>query len=198
VAALTMPALVADYKKRETVTRLQKAYSTINQAMKLSEVDNGAYAAWETGLPPIEYLEKYWFPYFKVNQICNTAPKCGYTTANPWTRHNGTSTYASFSNVGRIPFLTTDNILYSVSVAQSDGALNTDAARVVIIDINGAQKPNIFGEDVFFFIRTADGSVKPYGYDLTDQEINENCTPEQTMNYCAAKIIKDGWVMDYL
>jgi hypothetical protein len=39
-----MPALVASYKKQQTITQLKKAYSAINQAMKLSEIDNGDYA----------------------------------------------------------------------------------------------------------------------------------------------------------
>ena len=50
VASLTMPALLANYKKQETVTRLKKAYSIVEQAIKLSEVYNESSEFWSTQL----------------------------------------------------------------------------------------------------------------------------------------------------
>ena len=46
VAALTIPNLVVKYQKRQTVVRLQKAYSEINQALKLAEVEHGFMNTW--------------------------------------------------------------------------------------------------------------------------------------------------------
>ena len=48
VAALTIPNLVQSYKKRVVETRLARFYSMINQALKMSEVDNGPkeYYGW--------------------------------------------------------------------------------------------------------------------------------------------------------
>lgn len=53
VAALTIPALIANHKKQVVVTRMQKFYSTINQAIKLSEVENGEASNW----PSTEHLD---------------------------------------------------------------------------------------------------------------------------------------------
>lgn len=47
VAALTLPALNQHYKRQEVETRLQKFYSTMNQALKQSELDNGDFTTWE-------------------------------------------------------------------------------------------------------------------------------------------------------
>lgn len=47
VAALTIPALIANHKKTVVETRLAKFYSTINQAIIRSEVDNGSKEFWE-------------------------------------------------------------------------------------------------------------------------------------------------------
>jgi len=47
VAALTIPGLVQGYKKRVVETKLAKFYSTINQALSLSEVDNGDRLHWD-------------------------------------------------------------------------------------------------------------------------------------------------------
>lgn len=40
-AALTVPTLVQHYKQLEVVTKLQRVYSLVNQAVLLSEIDNG-------------------------------------------------------------------------------------------------------------------------------------------------------------
>lgn len=54
VAALTMPALMANWRKQVVETRLKKFYSTMNQLILLSEVDNGPKEFWEEQ-PKITY-----------------------------------------------------------------------------------------------------------------------------------------------
>lgn len=54
VAAMTLPTVVNKYKKKETVTRLKKAYSVINQAIICSEADNGAMRYWFVNNPVAE------------------------------------------------------------------------------------------------------------------------------------------------
>lgn len=46
VAALTIPTLVQNYKKKIVETKLTKFYSTINQAIELSEVEHGEFDGW--------------------------------------------------------------------------------------------------------------------------------------------------------
>ena len=53
VAAMTLPALMANGRKQETVARLKKFNSMMLQAILLSENDNGPYEYWnkeETGI----------------------------------------------------------------------------------------------------------------------------------------------------
>ncbi len=47
VAALTIPTLVQSYKKSVVETRLAKFYSMMNQAIRLSEVENGEFKTWD-------------------------------------------------------------------------------------------------------------------------------------------------------
>ena len=74
VAAMTMPSVIGHYKKQETISKLKKAYTSINQALRMSEIDNGEYEYWDEGfgLGAEQYLPKYWLPYFNVLKICNT------------------------------------------------------------------------------------------------------------------------------
>ena len=82
VAAMTIPTLISTYKKHTIETKLKKFYSTMNQAIKLSEVENGDFNTWdaivgdrivdkETGIVSYQsniavWLEKYILPYLKT------------------------------------------------------------------------------------------------------------------------------------
>ncbi len=46
VAALTLPVLIQNHKNSVVETALQKSYSTMNQAIVRSEIDNGAREYW--------------------------------------------------------------------------------------------------------------------------------------------------------
>jgi len=48
VAALTIPNLVQNYKKRVVETKLQKVYSVMNNAIRLSEIENGPTTSWDS------------------------------------------------------------------------------------------------------------------------------------------------------
>jgi prepilin-type N-terminal cleavage/methylation domain-containing protein len=76
VAALTMPSLIANYQKQQTVTQLQKAYSVLNQAKKLSAAQGNVCS--ETPATASEFIEKYWAPYMKIIKTCNTYQACGF------------------------------------------------------------------------------------------------------------------------
>ena len=86
VAALTIPNVTSQYRKKVVETRLAKFYSSINQAVQLSEKDNGPKEYWEsisseditdeegnsTGeskTNSIEWFNKYLKPYMKLLQI---------------------------------------------------------------------------------------------------------------------------------
>jgi prepilin-type N-terminal cleavage/methylation domain-containing protein len=70
VAALTIPGLVASYQKKVITTKLKKFYSTMSQALALSEIDNGDIVTWQFPSyrnvdETIAFQEKYILPYFK-------------------------------------------------------------------------------------------------------------------------------------
>ena len=46
VAAMTLPALIQNYQKKQTVSQLKKAYSVISQALVSSQYDNGDMTEW--------------------------------------------------------------------------------------------------------------------------------------------------------
>ena len=193
VAALTIPGLMTAYKKHRIATKLEKAVSTINQAIKLSEVENGEMETWDKSLSKVEFIDKYFRPYIKIMQICEKQRSCGYDYS-PWKYLNGTTdgAYNSPFNYGRVPFISMDGILYTF--AYNPDVIQADNDKVIIIDINASEKPNIFGQDVFFLYRIEEeDSIIPYGAHLPQSSINRDCSFQGAGMYCAAVIRANGW-----
>lgn len=74
--------------------------------------------------------------------------------------------------------------LYDFSVSSSSG---------IIVDINVANNPNRFGNDIFFLVRTETGSVMPLGYNLPDSTIKNDCQKNKLRIYCAERLRRNGW-----
>ena len=202
VAALTLPAVVGNYKKQQTIAKLKKAYSAINQALQLSEIDNGEMSMWvsESGWKGIDYTKKYWAPYFKVIKFCETPKDCGYENNAPYSALNGTHSTTSLTGQYRVPFLTSDGIAYTFSFLQGEGSVDNG----ILIDINGGNKPNTFGKDVFMFRRIEGKGIMPHCYNSDQWVIERQCSTEGDGSdatgagtCCAQRIMQDGWKINY-
>ena len=175
VAALTIPGVIEGYKKKETVAKLQKAYTILNQAFKRSQIDNGEYQYWSKGVDIglDAYYKLYWYPYFQITTICDTYQECGYKSNTPWLGSDNQKQPALFSHKDfRVPFLTSDGILYSISIASGEADNSLEAFW---IDINGPKNPNQYGIDVFLFVPTENNVIMPYGYDFSSALDASHC-----------------------
>ncbi len=79
VAALAIPTLISNNNKRVVETRLAKLYSTINQAIELSEVENGAKEKWDASSSfehPCDWVDKYLKDYLKTVEIKRDDTMC--------------------------------------------------------------------------------------------------------------------------
>lgn len=183
VAAITIPTLIANKAKQETVTKLQKSYTVIAQAVKLSENDNGSNSTWDWGLggtlTPQQSFATYWAPYLKTANFCTSGSVCGYGTITRFKGRNGIDSY----NITRSD---------GTTVILSDGSLMEIVAfqtpKLILVDINASGGPNTLGKDVFLFSMDPDKGLMPFGYTS-----NSDCAINSNGWYCAAKIIKDGW-----
>ena len=191
VAAMTMPVLIENYKKHETVSRLKKAYTVLNQAYKLSQVDNGEPINWEDPFTiGIEkFFQTYWFPYLVINKNCKTYQECGYNNVYPWKTIQGkVFELVLVSDPTRSVIILPDGILVQIVISTGDATLPDYQINV---DINGPGKPNIAGKDVFCFTWDGVSGIVPKNYNDTPDSVISRC--KQYGTSCAAKIIQDGW-----
>ncbi len=192
VAALTIPAVVKNYQKTQTVAKLKKAWSTINQAYNNSQAQNGMYQTWDKAfdIGAREYFNRYWKPYFKVAKICTSYSDCGFKASAPWKGANGIDTGMLVVWVeARTTFLTPDGTLFLIFSTGGDATAPNDS---VYVDLNGSNEPNILGRDLFYFIRT-DKGIMPFCYNSSMAGINSECSKTNSGTCCAAKIAREGW-----
>ena len=71
VAAMTIPTLISSYNKKIVETNLVKFYSSINNAIALSEIDNGGVTTWQSYTETAEgkksWFENYIASYLKIS-----------------------------------------------------------------------------------------------------------------------------------
>ena len=146
VASLTLPSVIMNYQKKQTVVELKKVYAELQNVIKLSEIDNGPMSEWDypeenSYVDPVSstsFIKKYYLPYFKDAQLLKKSELPNY----------------SFDSTGysRAPFIRLNNgTLFHFYVNIPTGYI------WIFADINGEKVPNKVGRDIFVF--------ETYGYD---------------------------------
>ncbi len=172
VAAMTLPSLVGNYKKKQAVTQLQKVYTVLNQALRQSEAANESSQYWDTSKGVNVYFDTYWKPYLKIVRYCTEAggsKECGYSSRTPWYRANGKrDAYIIAIDANRVASILPDGSFVSILTGSGYGSAeggtdeegnitgNTGGVDTrIIVDLNASKRPNIFGQDVFLLQRVA-------------------------------------------
>lgn len=193
VAAMTVPSLIKNYQKQQTVVELQKVLSTISNAYTMSVSQNGPGDSWD--LPSTwdaagstQFWNSYFVPYISVSRTC--------TSANYSQCWSSASTFLDGKplTVGIYFLMLNDGTLINLSGGGS-------GYGVMYVDINGFKKPNIMGKDIFkidYYFTT--GKVSLDGQGLSRSGIlspgDYSCSLDSGIakgNWCGALIQIDGW-----
>lgn len=210
VAALTIPTVIRNYQKQQTVVQLKKKYSALANTTNLAVAEHGPVEGWEigenaSGQAAVDFANKYLIPYLKVSKNCENkiTNDCAfnYSYLSDNVQHSFGNTYARFYlNDGTLIGVWIENTV------RADG-FNYRQARIYI-DLNGQKKPNKLGRDVFhikYYIFTAtqsntsNGKFMPYCYSCSRDQIvgktgdPEACSRENRGFACATLIFRDGW-----
>ena len=201
VAAITLPTLVANYQKKQTVIRLKEAYTLLNQAIKNAELKEGNIETWDFGskhfntVEAQDFVERYLVPQFKIAKRCYDYD-CVLSTKYTLSKRTYTGYLETEGNKGRSIFLTNGMQLWAY--ADSDEELKIIG---IAVDLNGDGRPNTVGKDIFFFvIRNNSPQVIMQGMGsnranlLSDGAEGCNTTAGNLAGrYCGGLIQQDGW-----
>lgn len=212
VAAMTLPALIADYQKKQTIAQLKEVYSILNQAYQRSVLENGDVETWDwehVSYAPefaVHYILQYIGNYNRVKDLSIKYWKSldgGYDSA------------ASYMNTYPFYYLQNGMSIGFSALDFTNNFVNRNKTHIRInIDINGNKGPNQYGRDVFVFSifpfsEKSRGKVVPGTNDqcggggihnelsreiLTTRGCATCKTDHTGYGYgCAALIMIDGW-----
>ena len=195
VAAITIPSLIQGYKKTEYSSKLKKFYSTMQQAIQMSQIDNGPLENWdfqkqiedEDGnrdyYANYEYektwIKKYILPYIKYNKITDGE----YIPPE-------TETEEAVNN--------------PVMVYFADGSTMTTFLGDcfdIVYDVNGEKSPNESGRDQYrytFCFAASPGMQNTQGFcpylsgrATSREDAYNRCI--QAAAFCSTLLQYDGW-----
>ena len=210
VAAMTLPALIADYQKKATVNQLKVVYSILSQAIVRAQTDYGDMSEWDFGSgmdmhpgegEPVDvndslknFAHKYFFPYIKVIADCGTNNDmyCNY----PISLGSGITTEQPSINDYR--FIINNSMV--VRLIYNNNGETYGYGIFMWVDINGPQKPNRYGRDLFcFYLDRSKEALYPFGRGQTRENMLNGfrgCNKPGSGHagqWCAGLIEYDGW-----
>ena len=203
VAAMTLPTMITKYQKKQTVSTLQKRIATLQQAMKLSEAENGEANTWflpnNTHAENTKYFaEKYLFPYIKT--INTSVPASDVCWSNDTKTIGGQSAYL-FTSV-KYPVSGCATLVDGSSLYFWASDPTVEYHTKMYTDINGHLKgPNMLGKDIFELTFNFNSGKFLYlnkdRVELLSSTTETGCNKENTSPYagalCSSVIINDGW-----
>ncbi len=202
VAALTIPTVVRNYQKQQTVVQLKKVYSALSNTTNLAIAEEGPVAGWQlgadsSGQAAIDFANKYLIPYLKVAKNCGTktTDDCAYIYKNK-------ANVKTVLDNQYLRFYLNDGTFIALRIENNPSVPALTATTT--IDINGQKQPNLLGRDVFsyrYIIRhasypNATGKFIPNCIGPFDRNGLLNNTTygcNITGFCCAAVIMVDGW-----
>lgn len=220
VAALTLPTLITNYQKKRAVTQLKATYSILSQAFEMAKSDYGDMTYWDTGSYYgqtsdsatlfTSFAEKYFVPYIKPikNYGLTSFKNIGYDALYNLNKTKDNNTLkankyiVSLAN-GSIIAISLDGHCDNPST-DSNGKWSCDGWYYtnvyMVADINGLQRPNTYGKDLFVMKVTSD----KFGfYSYSNSENNRDtllrfCSENSTENRQCGRLIQyDGWEINY-
>ena len=188
VASLTLPSVINKYQEKVTVTKVKKAYSTMNNALFSAISENGEVDTWDypyynagtENVPNTEVFASKILPYLRILKDCGISQRncmldVDYKLSdgsnwNGYTYNRYRLYYKVILNDGSYLVIRFE---YPKCNGSGDGVVG-DKCGWFLIDVNGDKKPNKFGQDVFLFIIRKNGLTP--GKDCTTKNSAGECT----------------------
>lgn len=150
IAAMTLPAVIANYQKQSTISKLKKFYTNFNQTLIMAKTENGDFNTWNYS-SSLEFYEKYVKPYIKnVNK-----------TLSPLTIYNvGSDTVLIVFNDGTCCAIhvigwNSPKIAFFTKYPQK---IKKNWIGLWVIEQGAIDKPQ---RDIFFFKFNSNGQITP-------------------------------------
>ncbi len=199
IVALITPSLSTNFSNKIYVTKAENVYKQLSIAAKQElinqRVDSLAQTEMAENLDGVgEFLKNN----LKVATDCGKSADNCFATA--YKKLDKSAKYDVSTNNNYCVLLATGEAVCMSTMSSDsyneDGTFDFHGHAYVIFDINGAEKPNIKGRDLFAFELYSDGKIGE-SYMQTREDL---CSETNDQGYaigCFSKIMNNGWKMDY-
>lgn len=223
---MTVPSLVQKYQERETVAKLKKMNTILNQAFTMAVKDNGSPELWgfirssldenstpeeiANSLKGRDVVIKKLVPYLKTTSVCYYSDSNSCKN-NPKYRRDRYALHESISTrtwSTPVILMSDGSNIHDIYMSNT----NCDSRKgnspqlqnvcgEIFVDLNGIKPPNTQGKDVFWFRITKFGIVPGGLQNDNDVSFQNNCNRTKSVannGYgCTAWVIYNE-NMDYL
>ena len=196
-----MPTLISNQKKQQNISQLKKFYSILIQGIDISKAKHGDIENWDWNLDQTNFIETYLIENLKIAKNCKTKAGCWNSSGKIFAYSKKNTQFAS-------------DITSYYKLELADGTYlaifkeNTEHCHFYI-DLNGARKPNRYGEDCYILTFTKSkfndyihdiphSGLYFYGFGLPRTKlINDpygyGCNKNGIGELCGALYQADGW-----
>ncbi len=205
VSAITITMLMTNYQRTRDVNILKKQYSELSQAFRSASQEYDLYSS--TPKEIVDALKPHikWSGTFENSQYDALKAMCYNPNRQYWggrkVKRNGGYLWQG-GNCG----ISNPIAEVRASMELHNGAcVGFGPRHEIILDTNGSYTlPNIVGKDVFIFEVNNKNGIEPKGKNLSDSAVKtggngcnktlKNCGAGM---YCAARILREGWQINY-
>ena len=185
IATLTIPSVQNFASRRANAALAQKALSSISNATKDLQRENGAIRFWN--LSSYEDILKMYKSKMTASGTIISSYPVKYLNGGAYDSSNMFNASTSFINSDGMLFYIQANLTGKCSISSDDlknGCIDWG------VDVNGAKGPNVIGRDIFGFYVTSDGSV--YGEGGGPGVSPTTCSTGASGWGCSARVITEG------
>ena len=203
LAVLTIPVMMNNIHNRVFANQVKNMAATIEQLAQDELIAHRTRDLSDTDFGDREKLlsDKH----FSIAKSCtasNARKDCWKVTATG--KDKIQYKYLSRQNVniitdGRTVVLK-NGVMFRYTASTSGKYTSGDIVGVFFMDINGNDKPNIAGRDLFGFYVTNKGKIVDYSYATeSDDTLGDKITKckSSSVYYCYGALADNGWKMDY-
>ena len=200
LAVLTVPILINNFQNRLFATQIKNFSAEIEQFAQDQLITHKTRDLFDTDFgEPSKLLTDGHFSIVKICTAENSLKDCWKTTATgkdkvTYKRLDGSKYTNVWSNCS-------PTIVLKNGVMFCYGTMDNNLR--IIVDVNGNDKPNIFGRDLFAFYLTTKGHVVDYDYilnigsDLDTKILKCKTSSQHTPQWCYSVLVTKNWKMDY-
>lgn len=147
VASMTLPSITANYQNKHRSAAIKKFYSSIQQALLLSEIDNG----------PMEYWEK------NAGDIHNEDGEYDHTNNSKSSEaffNKYLKNYFKYIKAGTKTLNPNERLDFKIWLADGSTVyMHNGSCNDFILDVNGDKRPNKHGYDRFTFLLCSGNNI---------------------------------------